>query len=380
MDRTAAVSIALRASLVVGVAILAYYIVIFSFPLTYPFLIGWLIAMMVEPAVRWLEARIRLPRWAGVTLTLVLVMGSLLTLLVILASRIVIELTKLAERLPDIFNRFNQYLIDTFVNENNELTRMIHTIQEYMQKNPEQSSEIMTSIRDNLGVITDKGTQMITDILAGIGIFLGNLPYYATVLVFIILAAFFIGLDWPRLKEAILRLIPKRIRSTGGVVYSDLRKALLGFIRAQLTLILITGVLVWFGLTLLGVDYALVLALIIGAVDLLPYFGVGAVLVPWWGYLMLTGDFRFGLGIGILYVVIVVVRQFLEPKLVATNIGLDPLFTLVALFVGLKLIGVIGLIIGPVVAVILIALYRAGVFSDLWNFVIHGRTGGRPAG
>ncbi|SMO33803.1 sporulation integral membrane protein YtvI [Melghirimyces algeriensis] len=372
MNREAVIGISLRATLVTVLIVVTYFLITLTFPLIYPFLIGWIIAMMAEPLVRWLELRARFPRWAGVSLTLIVLVGTLLSLIIFLVSRMVIELTELAELLPNFLNQLNQYLLNTFVHENNELTRMIHTIQEYMQKNPEQSSEIITSIRDNLGVITNRGTQIITNILTGIGVFLGNLPYYATVLIFIILASFFIGMDWPRLKRKTLPIIPDRIHKTYMLVIQDLRKALFGFIRAQLTLVFITGMIVWIGLTIAGVEYALTLALIIGGVDLLPYLGVGVVMVPWSGYLFLSGNIPFGLGIAILYVVIVTVRQFIEPKLVATNIGLDPLFTLVALFVGLKLIGVFGLILGPVAGIILMALHRAGVFVDLWSFIING--------
>lgn len=372
MNREAVSGILLRAVLVVAAAVSAWILVLFAFPLTYPFLIGWGIAMTVEPAVRWLEIRLRFPRWAGVTLTLILVVGGTLSLLIYLASRIVTELTHLAESLPQFFNEMNQYLLDTFTRENTKLSEMIHNIQNYMENNPQQSSEILISIRENLGVVTNKGTQFITDILAGIGSFLGNLPYYATVLIFIILAAFFIGVDWPRLKGRILQVIPGKVSHTGSLVLRDLKKALFGFLRAQLTLITMTGMIVWIGLSLLGVKYALLLALITGALDLLPYLGVGTIMIPWAAYLMLAGDLQFGLKIAILYVVILVVRQILEPKLVATNIGISPLLTLVALFVGLKLFGVLGLILGPVMTVILIALHRAGVFRDLWTYILHG--------
>ncbi|EGK07176.1 sporulation integral membrane protein YtvI [Desmospora sp. 8437] len=378
LNRDAVTGILLRTLLVVAVTVSAYYLCVLAFPLTYPFLIGWLIAMSVEPAVRLLEVRARFPRWAGVTLTLIMLVGGTLSLLIYLVSRIVMELTNLAEYLPQFFNRMNQYLLDTFIRENGELNEMIHNIQKYMENNPRQSSEILTSIRENLGVVTNKGTQFITDILAGIGSFLGNLPYYATVLVFIILAAFFIGIDWPRLRGRLLSLIPGRVSKTGNLVIRDLKKALFGFVRAQLTLISITAVIVWIGLSLLGVEYALILALITGAVDLLPYLGVGTVMVPWATYLMLAGNFRFGLAIAVLYVVILVVRQTLEPKLVATNIGISPLLTLVALFIGLKLFGVFGLILGPVITVLLLALYRAGVFRDLWTYIVHG-TSKQPA-
>ncbi|MFC4075760.1 sporulation integral membrane protein YtvI [Salinithrix halophila] len=365
--------IAARTALVVTTAITAYFLLLFAVPLTYPFLIGWAIAMLAEPAVRWMERRFRFPRWAGVTLTLVLVAATLLTFLIILVSQIVIELTHLAELIPGWINQLNTYITETLFHHNNQLSNLIHNIQGYLEKNPEQRSEILKSIQNNIGVIANKGSQMITDIIAGIGTFLGNLPYYATVLVFSLLAAFFIGLDWPRLREKVNRLIPARIRTTGGLVIHDLKRALFGFVRAQLTLITITGIIVWLGLLIMGVEYSLTIALVAAAVDLLPYFGVGAVLVPWSLYLFLTGAAPLGTGIAILYLILILVRQFLEPKLVATNIGLDPLLTLFALFVGLKLLGVLGLVVGPVLAVILLALHRAGVFTDLWQYIVRGR-------
>jgi len=218
-------------------------------------------------------------------------------------------------------------------------------------------------------VITQKGTELITGIISGIGSFLADLPYIATVIVIIFLAALFIGLDWPRIRDGFTRALPERMRTTGGIVLKDIRTALSGFVRAQLTLITVTAVLVLIGLWILGIKYALTVALIVGVVDLLPYLGVGAVLVPWSAYMFFVGDTKLAVGLLILYGVIVVVRQLLEPKLVSSNVGLDPLTTLIALFVGLNLFGFFGLIIGPVSVVILIALYRARVFRDLWRFI-----------
>jgi sporulation integral membrane protein YtvI len=369
--------ILLRA-IIVAITILAlYWGLIWIFPFIYPFFIGWLIAMIAEPAVQFLERRLRLPRWLGVTLSLLVLVGSFLTLLIFLTSQIVVELTNLAEYLPSTIDKVNQYIVQLLTQDNPEISLMIHHIQDYMKNNPEQKTEIINSIRDNVGVITNKGTQLITDIISGIGTFLRDLPYYATVLVFIILAAFFIGVDWPLIKKRFTHILPKRIQTTGGLVIRDLKRALLGFIRAQLTLISITTLVVWVGLMILGVDYALTLVIIIGIVDLLPYLGVGAVLVPWSLYLLLTGQVQLGVSIGILYLVLIVIRQLLEPKLVATNIGLNPLVTLIALFIGLKLFGFFGLILGPVVVVILMALYRANVFVDTWKYIKGETIGGR---
>jgi sporulation integral membrane protein YtvI len=323
---------------------------------------------MLEPGVCWLEKRMRLPRWAGVTLILFLLVGLIFTLLIFLVAEIVVELAHLAESLPLLMNKAGQIMVGTFT-ENTDLRRIIDTVQTYLEKNPQHQQRISASIQKNIELIANKGTESITGILAGIGQFISDLPYLLTVLVFIMLAAFFIGVDWPRLRKNLADMVPDRIRTTAGLVIKDLKKALFGFIRAQLTLVSITAVIMFTGLMILQVPYAFTIAFAIGLVDLLPYLGVGAVLVPWIIYTFLTGDVHLATGLTIIYGVILIVRQFLEPKLVASNVGLDPLLTLIALFVGLKLFGFIGLILGPVTVVILLALHRSNVFRDTWNYI-----------
>lgn len=357
-----------RTVIVILSLIAIYYVLDFTLPLIYPFLIGWLIAMTIEPIVNWLEKR-RIPRLVSVSFILIVIFGLIFTLIFFIIAEIVIELTHLAELIPNFFNRAQKIFVDTFTKENTNVHRLIQALQTYLEKNPDQQKQIIDGIRENASVLAKKGTAFITEILTSIGQFLSNLPFLLTVLVFIILASFFISLDWPRLKKNVLFFIPNRAQTTLGIVLKDLKKALFGFIRAQLILISITALIVLIGLLILQIPYAITIALLIGLVDLLPYLGVGAVLVPWIVYLFITSNFKLGLGLSIIYAIIVVVRQFLEPKLLSSNVGLDPLLTLIALFVGLKLIGVLGIIIGPVAVVILLALHRAQVFRDIWKFI-----------
>jgi sporulation integral membrane protein YtvI len=362
--------IILRSLLVAGILLGTYLLVSVTMPLVYPFVIGWLIAMFIEPMVRWLNKRAKIPRWAGVTLILLLLLSLLLTLIIFLVAEIVVELTKLADFLPMIFDKIGQTFVQTFTKENTDFRRIIDTVQTYLEKNPEHEQRISQSIQENIGVIADKGSEFITGILVAIGQFISNLPYLITVLVFITLAALFIGWDWPRLRKKILWVIPVDIQKTIRSILTDLKKALLGFVRAQLALVTITAVIMLVGLTILKIPYAFTIAFIIGLVDLLPYLGVGAVLVPWIIYLFLTGNLQWAIGLSITYGIIITVRQFLEPKLVASSIGIDPLLTLISLFVGLKLFGIIGLILGPVTVVILMALHRARVFQDIWKYIL----------
>ncbi|MFC7442851.1 sporulation integral membrane protein YtvI [Laceyella putida] len=359
-----------RALIVVASIVAAYFILSFSFPLLYPFVLGWLIALMIEPMVKWLERRLRIPRWAGVTLILFLLLSLLLTLLIFIIAEVVVELTHLADFLPTFLNKVGTLFVDSFTKENTDIRRLIDTVQTYLEKNPEHQQRISQSIQDNIGIIANKGTESITEIVSAIGTFLGDLPYFITVLVFITLAAFFISLDWPRLSRNLLAWIPDHLQKTAGLITTDLKKALFGFFRAQLTLISITAVIMFAGLAILQVPYAFTMAFIIGLVDLLPYLGVGAILVPWIIYLFLVGNIHLATGLSIVYAVIIIIRQFLEPKLVASNVGIDPLLTLIALFVGLKLIGIFGLIVGPVTVVVGLALHRTNVFRDIWRYIM----------
>ncbi len=206
--------------------------------------------------------------------------------------------------------------------------------------------------------------------------FFGNIPNVlswfpnaATVLIFSLLATFFISKDWYKLSGIAGRLIPNRARTSGKTVFADLQKALFGFLKAQATLVSITTIMILIGLLILRVDYAITIALIAGIVDIIPYLGTGAIFVPWIIYEIITGDTGIAIGLGVLYIVVLVQRQLMEPKILSSNIGLDPLATLIALFVGFKLIGFLGLIAGPVVLVIINTLHRANVFRDVWAFI-----------
>ncbi len=370
MKKQQIIGILLRSLIVIAIVIASYYLLKFSLPLLYPFLIGWIVAMLMEPVVRLLERKVKFPRFLGAFLVLFLILSLLLTVLILLVAEIVVELSDLAQKLPSFFNDLGQLLYQKFIQQNTALNQIIDTVQTYLQKNPNQQASVQASIQENISALTKAGTMTITDIISGIGNFLGNLPYLITVLVFITLATFFISLKWPRLNNSIETTFPERVRSTSRAVFADLKKALVGFIRAQLILITITGIIMYIGLLILQIPYAISIALLVGLADFLPYLGVGAVLVPWIVYLFFVGDIHLAVGLCIVYLVLLIVRQSIEPKLVATNVGLDPLITLIALFVGLSLLGVIGFVVGPTVMVILIALHRANIFRDVWNFII----------
>jgi sporulation integral membrane protein YtvI len=188
-----------------------------------------------------------------------------------------------------------------------------------------------------------------------------------------LLATFFISKDWYKIITQYSGIFSETILKVTKLIRTDLQKALFGYFRAQLILVSLTALVVIIGLLILRVEYAITIGLLTGLADLMPYLGTGAVMVPWILYVFFAqGNIYLGIGLSILYGVILIMRQIIEPKVLASSVGLDPLATLIALFVGLKLFGLVGLIIGPVTLVILSAFYRARIFHDIAQYVHKG--------
>ncbi|RXT04780.1 sporulation integral membrane protein YtvI [Ammoniphilus sp. CFH 90114] len=358
----------IRLFIVLFFIVAAIWLLGFVIPLIYPFIIGLIIALIINRPVNALEGKTKLPRWAAVSIVLVFLIVIVFGAFTLLITQLVIEITHLIALMPvyiqDATNYLNQFITQEIV------TNFYDNIQHYYQSLDEGYKE---KIGENIGLgltkIAAAGTFLVNSLLNGLQIFLTSLPNAATVLVISLLAAFFISNDFYRLKHKIANWLPQVFKARLAVIFNDLKKALFGFVKAQVTLVSITGFIVVIGLIVLRVEYAFTIGIITGILDLLPLLGTGFVFVPWIIYLFIKGNFSLVIGLSILYGIVIVQRQIMEPKIVAENIGLDPLVTLISLFVGLKLFGVAGLILGPVTVVILNALINAHVFEDLWKYI-----------
>jgi sporulation integral membrane protein YtvI len=357
----------LRFLLVIALIVIGLILFYFLFRLTYPFIFALLIAFLINPLVNYLERKVRIPRGLSVFIGILLVFGIVTGLLTLLIAEIISGANYLAKEVPQHFETLVVYLENLIVGQiipfYERITSMFDNLDQGQQQTiMDNVSNVGTTIATNVG-------EFIKAFLENIPKFLGWLPNAATVIVFSLLATFFISKDWNKFVIMGRKFIPTKARTSGKSVFVELKKALFGFVKAQATLISITAGIVLVGLLILRVDYAITIALLIGIVDLLPYLGTGLVFVPWIIYSAFSGNLAFAIGLGILYLVVIVQRQVMEPKIISSSIGLDPLATLISLFVGFQLFGFIGLIIGPVTLVIIRTLYTTGVFRDVWGFI-----------
>ncbi|WNR43348.1 sporulation integral membrane protein YtvI [Paenibacillus roseipurpureus] len=355
-------------AIIVGLLSLAFFYII---PLIYPFIFGWILALMMNPIVNFFQFKLKLPRWLSVTISMFLFLGAMATAITLLVANIVVELGSLADNIQAQINRWLEQF-NVFINSIT-FQQWIERVNEFFENNPKYQETVNTNLSSSAGSIADISKLVITYVFSALKAFLTSLPKIATITIIVMLATFFISKDWYGLNKRYKIIFSDVIVKTTKLIRTDLQKALFGYIRAQLILVSLTALVVIIGLLVLRVDYAITIGLLTGLADLMPYLGTGAVMVPWILYVFFAqGNIVLGIGLSVLYGVIVIARQIMEPKVLASSVGLDPLATLVAMFVGLKLFGLLGLIIGPVSLILLSAFYRARLFHDIAAYIQKG--------
>ncbi|CAG9619608.1 sporulation integral membrane protein YtvI [Sutcliffiella rhizosphaerae] len=362
------VHIFFRFLLVLLIIILGIYASYHIFSIAYPFIIALILAFFINPLVNVLEGKGKLPRSLAVFISILAVFAAVAGIVTLLIVEIVSGTEYLAKVVPGHFETLVVYgetfIVTQILPFFNQITAMFHSLEEGQQQS------LMTNIENIGGTVASTVGSFIQNFLTNLPKLITWIPSFATVLIFSLLATFFISKDWYKLKARLQKFTPPKVQGSLTNVFSSLKRAFFGFLRAQATLISITTIIVLIGLLILRVEYAITVALIIGLIDLIPYLGTGLIFVPWIIFLAISGNLPLAIGLGVLYLIVIVQRQLMEPKILSTSIGLDPLATLISLFVGFQLMGFLGLIAGPVVVVIFNTLWKAGVFKDIYLYVV----------
>lgn len=310
-----------------------------------PFLAAVVLAVMLEPLVRFFNLRARLSRPLSVTAAMFVLVAGAGLLLTLLFFRLAVELSDLSVSLPRYLGPVQDYLGGLV-----ERGRLF-----YVQLPPVVAERAQQSLGFFTGWLTGAASSAANFLIR----LASAVPGALMVLVVTVLATYFISRDRDEIVRFWLRTVPppwgERTVSAGREVLS----AFLGYVRAQLFLISLTTLISIVGLRVIGAKYALTVGLLVGFFDLIPVLGPATVYLPWAAWALISGSFGFGLKILILYAVVWAVRQMLEARVVAANLGLHPLAVLVAMYAGLKSVGVAGLVLGPVLLIAALAAIKA---------------------
>ena len=331
--------------LAVGVGI--YVVIKYSFGIFLPFIIAWGLAMLTNPIAKKLSDRLHLSRklCSGVlTLILLCILAGVVYLAV---NRLVFETERLFVRISEDSERIGE-TIGAFFDRISSIGDKKSPILESLLK-VEQFKEFWENID---GVITNVITSTVSTLTEWIpGFLLGfikRLPGFMIFLLITVVSCFYFSSDIDNINRSVVSFFPRELGKRIPIIKKRVFEKLSGYVRAYLLLLVMTFGELLVGFWILGVPYPLLLALLISILDILPILGVGTALIPWALIeILFTKDLYTGIGLFIVYVIITVVRQITEPKIVAGSLGLPPLLTLIAMYVGLKLFGFWGIVLGP---------------------------------
>ncbi|MGI6678535.1 MAG: sporulation integral membrane protein YtvI [Dehalobacterium sp.] len=304
-------------------------------PALIPFIFALVVAVLIDPVVSWLTKRLKIPRGFSVLIILMTFFGAISGILVLITSKLLTELHRFSRNIPDLNQLFNNIL---------------HEFQ-YFYDNMDFSPEVMQQIQQGLSNVTNTLSAIVYAAVNGTVDIVTALPSLFIMVVITIIATFFFSRDKVIVEKFFISILPLKWQKNVESVYLDMTSSLVRYLGAIVVLVSITSLVSIVGLSILRVEYAFMMGILIGFVDILPVLGPGLVFVTWIIISLITGELKFALGLVVLYTYITVQRQILEPKLVATTINVHPLSTLAAIFIGLKLLGPWGVIIGPVTLV-----------------------------
>ncbi|MFC5468376.1 sporulation integral membrane protein YtvI [Cohnella suwonensis] len=336
----------IRTLLFVVVSLLFLYLL---FTVGAPFLLALVIAIFLEPLTQLLIRRTGMNRLAASTISSTLFTVLLLGLLGLIGMKLIIELRTFLDRLPDTLNNANAYIKD-----------LIDQAQRYSNQGedpvPHQLEQWLSNITGALGQLSTK----LSGILFG---FATGIPDFFIFFIVFLVAVYLFTLSLPVMKSSFLSLFEDKSKLQVEEVLASLRQSVFGFLRAQFFISMITYLMSFVGLLLIGTGYPLAIALLIVIVDILPILGVGSALIPWAIYRIVIGDMYTGIGLVILFLVITVVRRIVEPKILGDAVGIGALSALISLYVGYELVGVVGVFLGPIVVIVFSAMRKAGLFD-----------------
>lgn len=309
-----------------------------------PFLIAFVLSLMIEPAIRYLMRKTKLKRKTSAIIIFVLVFAIIAGLLIWGITTLIGEASNLLQGLNQYLDKAYDFINQLFQNFDFSKFKLTEQFGKLIQ---DASSDFLANISVWLKGILNNLINLISQV-----------PTIAIYFVVTLLSLYFICTDKIYMLDQVEHHLPETWVKKMAVHIREITKTLGGYLKAQAMLILISFFISLIGLYLFKfmgfpIHYPLMIALGIGFVDALPILGSGTAMIPWAIIAALDGNLKLGIAIVILWAVMSIVRQFLEPRIVSGQIGIHPIFTLIAMYTGFRFMGIMGMLIGPILLIIL---------------------------
>jgi sporulation integral membrane protein YtvI len=327
---------------------LLFYIIL---PVSVPLISALITALILEPVVLFLQRQTKFGR----KLTIIIVFIFFLILIgfsgYLMTTKVITEAINIVENAPRYINDITNVWFDAqerFVEAAKDFP------EELVNEINDRGEDFLINARDDLLAFIN---------INNLKVLLTNIPNFLVSFLVYLIALFLFLLDLPRLKKGFYGFLSEKTAEKVHFMSSRLSYVITGFFKAQFLVSLIIFAVSLVGLLLIVPDVALFMSLIIWLIDFVPIIGSIAILGPWAIFHLLAGDVIIGTKLAILAAILLIIRRTVEPKVMGTHIGLSPLATLIAMYLGLKLLGMAGFIIGPLLLIAFNTAREAGIIK-----------------
>lgn len=309
-----------------------------------PFLIAFIISLIIEPLIRKVMKFTNLTRKASAIITLIIVFSLIIGLLIWGIASLITEASIILENLNENVGSITDKVSNLITNLNFDNIKI-----------PEQIKKIIYNSFNNIIVA---GTNIAQNLLTSIINMVTNIPKTVIYIGITVISTYFVCTDKMYILDQLEHHLPRNWVNKFGIKLRKVISSLGDYLKAEGIIILISFSIILIGLIVfniagLNVKYPLVIALFIAFVDALPILGAGTIIIPWAIFASFNGNITLAISLIVLYVIVIITRQLVEPRIISSHIGIHPIFTLLGMYTGFKVIGVIGMFIGPIILIIL---------------------------
>ncbi|MBS5934722.1 MAG: sporulation integral membrane protein YtvI [Clostridiales bacterium] len=320
-----------------------------------PFVIGYVIALIANPLVKFLEKRLKIVRKHGSAIVIIVVLALIIGALYLIISVLVRESISFITDLPNLYENLNL-----------QIKEVQNNLQGVYKAFPLGIQRFIDNLGDNIGSYVNVFVQkMELPTISDAGLLVKNAAEFLFMMIITIMSAYFFIAERERMSLQLKKILPESWGDKVKMISDNFKLAFGGYLKAQFKIMLIITIILFVGFEVINVGYAILLAIGIAFLDFLPFFGTGAVLWPWAVVELVSGNYFRMVVLLIIYLICQIVRQILQPKLVGDSIGISPLETLIFMYVGYKVKGLLGIIIGIPIGMILVNFYKSGAFDGI---------------
>lgn len=327
---------------IVGIALAVFLGMKYVLPVVIPFLLAWGLVWLLLPPAVWMEKNLHIKKIWGGGILLMFLIAALGIVLYFLGSQLFLQIGNLMTNMDNYMGRA-EIFVDNCC-QMIEKNTGIHaaTVQRFIYENMELLEEQVQ-------------VYAVPDVLKNSLAYLMGFVKWLGVVLIVFVSFMMILKDYDEMREALnkygiserMKKISSAMQSLGGA-----------WLRAQALIILLVMVICTVGLWLLGYPYALLMGIVVGLLDALPFIGTGTILLPWALFLMFTGDFWYGVCLVLIFLAANTMREYLEPKLIGDRIGVYPIVMVAAVYIGLYVYGITGVVLGPVSLMLIIEIWH----------------------